>query len=61
MGWMHLLAHSAGVHSCHSLACKTLGASAADLAQQLAQPTPPTQESHIALKIAWEGLGKVTG
>jgi hypothetical protein len=37
-----------------------LGASAADMAQHLVQPTAPSHHSHIQVVIALGGLGMVT-
>jgi predicted Zn-dependent protease len=42
MGWEHELAHTAGVHTCHTHDCIIkVGASAADLAQHLCTTDTP--------------------
>jgi hypothetical protein len=57
MGWMHELPRSADVH----IRLNELGASAADMAQHLVQPTAPSHHSHIHVLITLGGLGMVTG
>jgi hypothetical protein len=54
---MHELPHSADVH----IRLNELGASAADMAQHLVQPTAPSYHNHIQELITVGGLGMVTG
>jgi hypothetical protein len=61
MGWMHELAHSTGMQTCHTPDFHERGASAADMTQHLVQPTPPSHQGHIQVLITLGELGMVTG
>jgi hypothetical protein len=54
---MHELAQSAGVHTCHTHDCMNFGASAADMAQHVVQPTAASHLSHIQVLITLHGVG----
>jgi hypothetical protein len=57
---VHELAHSAGVHTCHTRLHEP-GASAGDMAQHLVQLIPPSHSSHIQEQTSFRELGKVPG
>jgi hypothetical protein len=58
---LHLNKHLLALQHVPHPGLHELGASAADMAQHLVQPTAPSHHSHVKVLITWVGLGKVTG